>query len=336
MSKYSIIIPVYNSGKWIKELVEQIVDVMENSLEQKYEIILINDSSPEKTTWDSLKDVCKTYSNTIIIDLQYNAGQLNALMCGFKHADGDYIITMDDDFQHNPYEIPKLVNKIKTGNYDCVIGNYIEKKHNIIRRIGSRISNKLSERIYNKPHGITSNSFRIINRKTIKALLEYRGKKPQIGPMIFSVTKKVGVVSIKHEKRAYGESGYKMRKLVSETVNVILNASTFPLDIVSIGGLIVAVGSFVIGLIYFILYIFDRISVPGFTAQILITTCLSGIIMLSIGCVGKYIGKIVQELIGFPAYIEKEIIKNCKVEVERSLHEKNNDIGSRDISTSPH
>lgn len=316
MSKYSIVIPVYNSGKWIKELVKQIVGVMDNVPVDGYEVILVNDSSPEIGTWTSLKETCEAYDNITIIDLQYNVGQLNALMCGLQYANGDYIITMDDDFQHNPYEIPKFISKIKDSEYDCVIGEYAQKKHKYIRRLGSKLSNKLSEKIYNKPPEITSNSFRIINKNTVDALLRYKGKKPQLGPMLFSITNRIGTVPIQHEERVYGKSGYKMTRLISETLNVVINASTFPLDIVSIGGLIVALGSFIIGGIYFVLYLLGKITVQGFTAQILVTTCLSGLIMLSIGIVGKYIGRIVQELIGFPSYIEKEVMRSYEIKKE--------------------
>ncbi len=311
---YSIVIPVYNSGKWIKELIMKIVEIMEKYINESYEIVLVNDASPDSFTWDKLKDVCKSFDNITIINLQYNAGQLNALLCGFRHASGDYVITMDDDFQHDPEEIPKLINKIIETNCDCVIGQYVEKKHNFIRRVGSKLSNKLSEKIYNKPNSITSNSFRIINRKTIKALLSYKSCQPQLGPMIFSVTRSIETVIIEHKDRPYGNSGYKMSKLISETLNVVINASTFPLDVVSIGGFIVAGGSFLVGIIYFILYITVGTSVPGFTAQILVTTCLSGIIILSIGIVGKYIGRIVKEIIGFPAYLERDIITSLEMQ----------------------
>lgn len=314
--RYSIVIPVYNSGEWIKCLVKHIITVMNERVEGKYEIILINDASPDFSTWSKLKDVCKTFENITIINLQYNAGQLNALMCGFKYASGEYIITMDDDFQHDPEEIPKLVNKIIETKCDCVIGQYAEKKHGFIRRIGSRLSNKLSEKIYGKPKDITSNSFRIINRKTIEAMLTYKGRKPQLGPMLFSITQNIETIVIKHKERLYGNSGYKMSKLISETLNVVINASTFPLDLVSIGGVVVAGGSFLVGIVYFILYIAGEIAVPGFTAQILVTTCLSGMIILSIGIVGKYIGRIVKEVIGFPAYLERDIITSSSIHDE--------------------
>lgn len=303
--KYSVVIPVYNSSAWIEELVSQIEEVL-TDIGVNYEIILVNDRSPELVTWSVLKKVADVHANVKCINLQYNSGQFNALLCGMKFAGGDYVITMDDDFQHQPKEIRKLILGMNETHYDCIIGEYAHKEHNIIRRLGSKLANWLAEKIYKKPKGITSNSFRILKHELAEVLVNYKGKKPQIGPMIFSATKNIGTVTIEHSRRKYGKSGYHPLRLISETFSIITNASTIPLDLVSIGGFCVAGISFAIGFVYLILYLTRKTTVPGFTAQILVTTFFSGVILLSIGMVGKYVGKIVQELIGFPPYMVEE------------------------------
>ena len=318
--KYSVVIQVYNSSAWIEELVLQIETVL-NEIPGEYEILLINDCSPQPMTWSVLKDVADAHKRVVCINLQYNAGQFNALLCGMKHARGQYVITMDDDFQHQPTEIPKLISCMEEKDCDCVIGEYAHKRHNIIRRMGSKFANWLAEKIYKKPKGVTSNSFRIMKRQLARVLVNYRGKKPQIGPMIFSATKSIGTVTIEHNKRKYGKSGYHPLRLVSETFSIIINASTFPLDLVSIGGFFVAGISFAIGIVYFILYLARRITVPGFTAQILVTTFFSGVILFSIGMVGKYVGRIVQEVIGFPSYMVEEVYEGGKEKENESFEE---------------
>lgn len=309
--RFSVVIPVYNSSMWIETLINEIEEVLEKRGDI-YEIILVNDRSPQEETWLRLKEIAQKHTSVKVINMQYNCGQFNALICGMKYAKGTYIITMDDDFQHQPKDIIKLIEKIEETNSDCVIGAYNHKNHNYIRRLGSRIVNWVSEKIYNKPKGITSNSFRILKRELAEVLVSYKGKKPQIGPMIFSVTNNVETTEVEHQKRKYGKSGYNPIKLVKETFTIIVNASTFPLDLVSVGGTFVAAISFMIGFVYLVLYFMHEIKVPGFTAQILVTTFFSGVILLSVGVVGKYVGRIVQELIGFPPYMVEEFYEGDK------------------------
>ena len=304
--EYSVVIPVYNSGEWMDELKAAIQKVMD-TLDGKYEIVMVNDGSPKLDTWDIMLSMCEKYKHMKMINLQYNSGQLNALLCAMKNSSGKYVITMDDDFQHSPDEIPKLVAKIKETNCDCVIANYAHKEHNGFRKLGSKFANFLSHKIYKKPKNITSNSFRIMKRDLAIALTSYRGKFPQIGPMIFSLTRNIDVVTIEHKERKYGKSGYSVGHLISETMNIIINGSTFPIDFMAIFGFIVSGISFEIAFVYFILYIVGSTTVPGFTAQILATSFFSGVITFSIGIVGKYIGKIVKESSGFPPYLEREI-----------------------------
>lgn len=304
--EYSVVIPVYNSGEWMDELIADIQKVMD-TLDGKYEIVMVNDGSPKLDTWDIMLSMCEKYKHMKMINLQYNSGQLNALLCAMKNSSGKYVITMDDDFQHSPDEIPKLVAKIKETNCDCVIANYAHKEHNGFRKLGSKFANFLSHKIYKKPKNITSNSFRIMKRDLAVALTSYRGKFPQIGPMIFSLTRNIDVVTIEHKERKYGKSGYSVGHLITETMNIIINGSTFPIDFMAIFGFVVSGISFVIAFVYFILYIVGSTTVPGFTAQILATSFFSGVITFSIGIVGKYIGKIVKESSGFPPYLEREI-----------------------------
>lgn len=311
--KYSIVIPVYNSGDWLDELIGQIQEVMGKEKES-YEIVLVNDGSPKRDTWPIMQSLCLKWKYLKAVNLQYNSGQLNALICGLEQADGDYIITMDDDFQHSPYEIPKLIQKMKEKDCDCVIANYAHKEHSFIRKAGSKLANALSEKIYHKPKGITSNSFRLMKRNLAKALVQYKGKKPQIGPMIFTLTRDIDVVVVEHRERAYGKSGYSMKSLIRETFNIILNGSTAIIDAMSVLGSLVSLLSFLIAINYFVMYLLGGIQVPGFTALILVITFFSGIQLLCIGIVGKYIGRIVQETVGFPAYMVREICESKKVQ----------------------
>lgn len=136
MSSYSIVIPVYKSGQWIPELCERIRESMG---EREFELILVNDNSPDSVTWPSIIEVSKNYPFVRGFDLLYNVGQFRAIIYGISEAKGDFIITMDDDLQHPPEEIPKLISAMENSpDMDCIIGAYKDKKHTAFRNLGSR------------------------------------------------------------------------------------------------------------------------------------------------------------------------------------------------------
>ena len=305
--KVSVVIPVYNSAQWLEELVTRIQSAL-NKCNAQYEIILVNDGSPQIDVWFKIAEICEKNKQVLGIDLLYNSGQFVATMCGLEHASGDYIITMDDDLQHPPEEIPKLINAIEENQFDCVFGVYKEVKESFIRRLGSKFTNKLVSKLYNRPKGIKSNSFRIMTQNLAKSLCLYKTARPQISPLIFMCTKNIGNVIVKHERRKYGKSGYNLRKLLTATFNSVINVSTLPLDIVSGIGIASSFLAFVIGVIYLIRFFLGEISVPGFTAQILVTVFCSGLILMGIGIVGKYVGRIITEITGLPRYVVREIV----------------------------
>lgn len=304
--KISVVIPVYNSARWLDELVERIARELENTFE--YEVILVNDGSPNMDVWPKIEEICRRNKNIQGIDLLYNSGQFIATMCGLEHAEGDYIITMDDDLQHPPEELHKLIDSIESGGYDCVFGVYTVTKENIFRRIGSKFTNSIVSRLYKRPKGIKSNSFRIMTKALAKTISMYKTARPQISPLIFTCTRNIGNVIVEHSPRRYGKSGYSLKKLLSATFNSIVNVSTLPLDIMSGVGIVSSCIAFLIALVYLIRYFLGEISVPGFTAQILVTVFFSGLILMGLGIVGKYIGRIITEITGLPRYVVRTIV----------------------------
>lgn len=311
--KYSIIIPVYNSGDWLEELVKGVAEVIETEC-KCYEIILVNDGSPKFETWSIMCGLTVKYKNLVAINLSYNSGQQNAIMCGLRHANGDYIITMDDDFQHSPSYILSLIDKINSADADVVIAQYEVKEHSLIRRVGSSIVNGIHTKIYHKPKDVTSNSYRIMKKWVADTISMYNGKSPQIGPLIFSIRPQIATIMIKHEKRKYGNSGYSPFRLISETFNIILNGSTFYVDCVASFGFAISFISIVLIIYYLLKYAIGGIGVKGYTSQMILMIFSLGIITMSIGIVGKYIGKIIKETSGYPPYFEREIRSSAEEE----------------------
>ncbi len=300
--EYSIVIPVYNSGPWLEELVHRIETAM-RPLNATWEVILVNDVSPDFITWPKIKELAARHPWVRGVDLLYNTGQFRATLCGLKHACGAFVITMDDDLQHPPEELPKLVETMRENpEMDCIMGRYETKQHSLVRNLGSRLVASLMRRLYSKPTGVTTTSFRIMTRDFAKTLLLYRIAHPQLGPLTVRLTRKVMNVPVKHHSRTRGRSGYRFGKLVTETWQSITNASLAPLRWVSVMGAMSAMAGFLFGITLVLRRALGGIRVPGYTSIMVVVVFFSGMILLGIGIVGEYLGRVIQELTGMPRF----------------------------------
>jgi polyisoprenyl-phosphate glycosyltransferase len=214
---YSIVIPVYNSEKTLLQLYEKVDNVFK-SINRTYELICVDDHSTDDS-WNVLKALRKFNTNIIIVRLSRNVGQHKALMCGFSFASGAFIITMDDDLQNPPEEIPNLINTIENSGFDVVYGISPERNHSFIRQVGSKIYFRLMSSTFK---GFPVSNFRVVRRHVIDAILAFSTSRPFIGVLIISVTEKIGSVTVRHDKRAKGKSTYTASKLISHFVNGIL------------------------------------------------------------------------------------------------------------------
>lgn len=312
--EYSIVIPVYNSGEWLPELTSRISSVMSEHEFTSYEVILVNDCSPNKDVWPVIKELSSKDSKIKGIDFQFNRGQFVATSCGLAHAKGKYVITMDDDLQHLPEELPTLINGIVSQDKDCVFGIYENTQQKEYRKLGSRFANYFMGKLYGRPKNIKNSSFRIMTNTLAMTVSSYKTRKPHISPIIFLCTKSVGNVTVTHNEREYGTSGYNLKSLIKETFSVVLNTSTLPLDIVSGLGFVSSITAALVGLVYLIKYLTGDINVAGFTTQILITIFFGGLILFSIGILGKYVERIIKEITGLPEYVIAESTNFIKEE----------------------
>jgi len=303
----SIVIPCYNSSLSIKELVERI-DATMTSNSYKYEVICVNDCSKD-TTIDVLTSLSEKYTTLKVIDLVYNVGQFRALLCAIEHASGDIIVTMDDDLQHSPEDIPLLVETLKSNpKTDVVIASYKEKKHSMYRNAGTMLVRLVDKYIFNKPETIKTTSFRAMPKEFAKALSAHKTKFPVIGPLILSLTKNIVNVEVEHKKRKYGKSNYTLGKLITATFNNIFNFSSAPLKFISILGSVAALISLIVTLVTVIRYLVGGIGLPGWTSLIVFVNFYCGLILLSIGIIGEYLIRILKESNGSPCYIIRKKI----------------------------
>ena len=289
----SIIIPVFNSEDTLEEVITRIVKVM-NSEELSYEIILIDDASTDNS-WEKVINLAKKNQNIIGLQLLKNSGQHSANLCGFRHSKNDIIITMDDDLQNPPEEIPKLIKLIVEGN-DLVYGQFSSKKHNLFRSIGSKVINKLNKKIFNIKSDVSLSNFRAIDRRIIDLVCAENHFKPYIPGLILKYSQNIGGISVQHDERRIGKSNYTLRKLVSLVFDLLFQHSTIPLRITSIIGLLSSFFVFIFGIYTFYRAIAQGVDVPGWASIAILLSLSSGLIILIMSVIGEYLIRILNQV----------------------------------------
>ena len=239
-----------------------------------------------------------------IIQMAKNFGQHPALLCGFSLARGDFIITMDDDLQHRPEEIPKMAAAInEQDDVDVIIAKYENRKHNFIRRLGTRISVYATSKMLNKDPNLEITSFRLMRRFIVEAILNTNTHLPQIGNLLVQSSNRIINVPVHHDARKVGKSNYTFRRLAKDLIYDITSNSAIPLLLVRDLGIFSFIISIILGLFYLIRYFIYDVSVEGWTTLVLLTLAYNGIILLAIGIIGQYLMNILNEAKKMPNYV---------------------------------
>ena len=306
--EYSVVIPCYGSGDWLEELVTRIEQTM-TPLCQEFEVILVNDASPDDT-WSVIKALAEKHRFLRGFDMLFNTGQNRATLCGLQHARGNLVIIMDDDLQHPPEEIPVLIDGIQQQpEVDCVIAKFEVKHHSWLRNLGSQVASWLFTHLYGKPKGIAGSSFRILRRNLVHALCQYQTATPLVGPLIFLSTRRIDNAVVKHQPRKAKRSGYSLLQLVGLVVHNYLSVSTFPLRAISVLGLASAGGSLCLFTYFLVRYSVGKISYPGFMTQVLLILFFGGMTLVGVGLIGEYLIQIMREVRQAPRFVIREAIR---------------------------
>lgn len=302
---YSVVVPVYRSERSLPQLCEEVTRIFAE-LSLSVEIILVDDSSPDGS-WQVMKNLRAQDERIKIIRLARNFGQHNALMCGFAHAEGNFILTMDDDLQHPPQEIPKLIETMNQNeNCDVVIGSYLSKRHSWIRRLGTRAMHLFGAAVLGTDRKLQLTSFRLIRRYVIDEMVKLNMDNPRIGRLLIELSGQMMNVPVVHEERKYGRSGYSFFRLVKDFFNNIVSTSAAPLKLISVLGFFSASMSFFLTLYYLYRYFFVGISVPGWTTLIVVNLFHFGVLLFSMGVIGEYLIRILKEGKQMPQYIIRD------------------------------
>lgn len=308
MTNLSIVIPVYNSADNLKELLAQVIDSLQK---YQYEVIFINDHSKDKS-WEIIKELCFLNNNIVGINLRKNFGQDNAIMAGLSKVQGNYVIIMDDDLQHSPYDIPALYNKCNEG-FDVCYGNFVQKKHALWKKFGSYINGCIAEILINKPKNIYLSPFMIISREVIEKITQYDGPYPYIQGLLFNITTNITQINVNHYKRYKGKSNFNFIRSFSLFLNLVTNFSIIPLRFSTFIGIVSSIIGFSMVPYYFIRYFQGNYKFQGWTSLIVLLLIFGGLILFSLGIIGEYLGRIYLKINHKPQYIIKELINSKKL-----------------------
>lgn len=312
--KLSFIIPCYRSEKTIEKVVNELIETVKTRENYDYEIILVNDGSPDSVI-KVIRGLCLKNNRIKCINLAKNFGQANAKMAGYKYVTGDYIFSLDDDGQIAVNELYKLVDKLDEG-YDVVFAKYINKKHSFFRNIGSKINNTMANFLIGKPKELIVTSFLVMRPFVAKEIIKYKNPYPYPLGIITSTTNKITNVQTDHRKRESGKSGYNIKKLLKLWINGATNFSVKPLRIAIVIGIISAMLGFGYGTFTIIQKLFNSNIQSGWSSIVSIILFMSGIILCVLGIMGEYLGRIYMALNSIPQYVISE-----KINIDDSLYE---------------
>ncbi len=290
---YSVVIPVFNAGRSLPLLYPRLAKVL-RTVGKNSEVIFVDDGSRD-ASWEILKGIQKDNGPVKIIQLMRNYGQHRALMCGLSYAQGEYLITMDDDLQYPPEEIFSLIRKLETSSADAVIGAPIRKNHSLFKRIGGRMFNWLYSLILNKPGNLRVGSFCIIRRKVVDQMIQEETANPQLNALLLNATLNVVNQPVRHEKRRFGRSSYSLTRLLTLGYDLVINYSALPLKVVGFIGLASSLFGF-FGLLYFLSGTFlGTFRFPLRTPLVLLILLMNGLTLFSFGIVGEYLSRVLRE-----------------------------------------
>jgi len=301
----SIVIPVYRSEQTLPILMERLERVV-NRLDEVYEVVFVCDGSPDKS-WDVICQLQEKFPFVRGILLMRNYGQHNALLAGIRSTVGRIIVTLDDDLQNPPEEIPQLLEALKRG-FDVVYGAREKEQNGIVRNLSSRLVKQLTRVFLQIPTATSITSFRAFRAHLVDAFDFQQGSCVFVDALLCWGTHKIGSVPVSHIKRQQGRSNYSIPGLVSHAVNLVTSFSTVPLRLSSLLGFVTTSVGVVFFIIVIVAFFWNGRQVPGFTFLAAALTLFAGVQLFVLGIVGEYLARIHTKLMGAPAYLIKESI----------------------------
>lgn len=301
--KISLVIPCYRSSSTLPKVVEEIKTAMSEMRREDYEIILVNDCSPDNT-YEVIERLASEDKRITGLSLAKNFGQHSALMAGFSQVTGDITVCLDDDGQTPANEVGKLIEAVENGA-DVAYARYSNKKHSPFRNFGSWINDLMARVMLGKPKDLYVSSYFASRRFVVEEMKKYTYAFPYVIGLVLRTTKNIVNVDINHRSRMEGESGYTFGKLISLWFNGFTAFSVKPLRIATATGIIAAVLGFLYGIYTIIKKIWIRPDelVIGFSALMSAVVFMGGLILVMMGLVGEYMGRMYISMNNSPQYV---------------------------------
>ncbi len=317
--KVSFVIPCYRSSQTLPGVIEEIQTTMKTMPKYSFELILVNDCSPDET-FEVIRELAAKNVNVKGINLAKKFGQHAALMAGFHEVSGDIIVCLDDDGQTPANEVSKLLDSIEAGS-DVVYARYANKKHSTFRNFGSKVNDWMARIMLGKPKNLSVSSYFAARRFIVDDMLRYENSYPYVIGLVLRATKNITNVDVMHREREVGTSGYTMKKLLALWFNGFTAFSIKPLRVATVLGCITAAGGFIYG-IYTVVKKFVNPDVPvGFSAMMSALVFIGGMIMLMLGMIGEYIGRMYISMNRSPQFVVRERVGTNNAEMERVIDE---------------
>jgi glycosyltransferase involved in cell wall biosynthesis len=296
----SIVIPVYKSSEILEELVTELTQSL-SEMVPKYELILVNDGSPDRS-WQVIEELSSRFPSIRGINMMRNYGQHNALLCGIRTAKYPILVTMDDDLQHSPADIPRLLKRLAEG-YDVVYGSPSQEIHGLWRDLASQITKLALRSTMGVDIARNVSAFRAIRTQVRKSFANYQGPYVNIDVLLAWGTNRFSAVTVDHNPRRRGESSYTLRKLLVHALNMITGFSILPLQLASLMGFVFAVFGLLV-LIYVVgRFLIQGGSVPGFPFLASTIAIFSGVQLFALGIIGEYLARMHFRLMDRPPYV---------------------------------
>lgn len=305
--KISFVIPCYCSTKTLPAVIDEIKDTMSKLTKYTYEIVLVNDCSPDDT-YETIRKIAKENDNVVGLSLAKNFGQHSAIMAGLNAVSGDIIVCLDDDGQTPACECGKLIEALNNGA-DVAYARYSQKKHSPFRNFGSYVNEKMTRTMLNKPKDLYVSSYFAAKRYIVDDMIRYENSYPYVIGLVLRSTNNIVNVDVNHRAREVGASGYTLKKLLGLWMNGFTSFSVKPLRIATVIGCIAALAGFVFGIVVIV----QKFTLPdrqlGYSSLMSVLVFFGGMIMIMLGLIGEYVGRVYISMNRSPQYVIKEIWK---------------------------
>ncbi len=301
---HSVVVPMYNEELVVLETYKRLKQVMD-SVQEPYEIVFVNDGSRDKTA-AIISEICETDKNIKFVDFSRNFGHQVAITAGMDFAEGDTIVVIDGDLQDPPEVIPKMIEKWKEG-FDVVYGKRTERKgETFFKKFTSKAFYRFLRKMTDVDIPVDTGDFRLIDRKVCDALKHINEKNRYIRGLISWLGFKQSAVEFSRDKRFAGETKYPLKKMLRFAFDAITSFSYKPLKLASYAGMFLSLFSFIYLLIVLYQRVFTNKAIQGWASTMAVSLFFNGIVLLILGIIGEYIGRIYDEAKGRPLYVIRQ------------------------------